>query len=408
MEQKQALSDAIIPTTFDEVTSDWLTRALRESGVLDQAKVTAVKLDVLGEGEGFMGIVARLHLEYDQPEPGAPATLIAKIPTPVADNRSIGELIGAYEREIQFYDAVAPHLPVNTPRSYYAAMEAGRSSEKDAEGAAIIDGLPMWAIRLLMRLVTWIVSRRKRKYILLISDLEPGRVGDQIKGCTTDEAAQILSAIAKVHAQYWRSPRLDERTWLRRQDLNPRTMQCVFEDNVGVFRERLGSRAPADLEPSLRWLETRAVNLLKAFHVSSPETLLHGDMRLDNVSFKPENEDGEEPVVLFDWQLAGRGPGVYDVAYFLSGALTADVSTDAITGLVRNYHDELVAHGIDDYTLDECLRDYHRALLVVLHRVCSTGTVELGNERGVELIAMWLERTLARLDGVDYDALLDG
>jgi hypothetical protein len=401
------LSDAIIPTTFDEVTSDWLTRSLRESGVLDKAAVTSVKVDVLGEGEGFMGIIGRLHLEYDEPEADAPATLIAKIPTPVKDNRSIGELVGAYEREIHFYDTVAPQLPVETPRSYYAAMEAGRSSEKDAEGAAMLDRAPVWLIRLLMRLVTWVVSRRQRKYILLISDLQPGRVGDQVKGCTADEAAQILSAIAKVHVQYWRSPSLDERTWLRRQDLNPRTMHCIFEDNVGVFRERLGPRSPASLEPSLRWLESRAIDLLKAFHVSSPETLLHGDMRLDNVSFKPKAESGEEPVVLFDWQLAGRGPGAYDVAYFLSGALTADIPADVARDLVRHYYDELVAGGIDEYSFDDCLRDYHRALLAVLHRVSSTGTVELGNERGVELIAMWLERTLARLDGVDYDALLD-
>ena len=32
--------------------------------------------------------------------------------------------------------------------------------------------------------------------------------------------------------------------------------------------------------------------------------------------------------------------------------------------------------------------------------------MEFGNERGVKLIAIWLERTLSRLEGVDYDALL--
>jgi hypothetical protein len=32
--------------------------------------------------------------------------------------------------------------------------------------------------------------------------------------------------------------------------------------------------------------------------------------------------------------------------------------------------------------------------------------MELGDDRGVELIALWLERTLARLRDVDYDALL--
>jgi len=405
-EQKLALADATIPTTFEELTSDWLTQALRERKVLNEAQITSIRLDALDGGEGFMGHVARLHLEYDRPEEGAPATLIAKIPTTVDGNRSIGELVGAYEREIFFYDSIAPQLPVETPRSYFSAMEVGRGSKKDAEGAAMLDRLPMWLIRLAMRLVTWIVSKRKRKYLLLISDLAPGRVGDQVAGCTREEAARILSAIARVHVKYWRSPKLDESSWLRRQDLNPRTMQCIFLGNLETFKDRLRAGAPENFEPSLRWLEAKAVELLQAFHVSSPETLLHGDMRLDNVSFKPAQGNDPEPIVLFDWQLAGRGPGAYDVAYFLSGALAADVSPEVAVDLVRGYHDQLVALGVDDYPFEDCLRDYRRALLTVLHRVCSTGSIELGEERAFQLISMWLERTLARLRGVDYDALL--
>ncbi|MCP5040457.1 MAG: phosphotransferase [bacterium] len=400
------MPDLAIPTTLEELTSDWLNRALRERGVLRDAQVTSLRVEVLGAGEGFMGEVARLHPDYDRPEQGAPTTLIAKIPTTVGDNRSIGELIGAYEREIYFYDTIAPHLPIDTPRSYFSAMDAGPGSDKDAKGAAMLDPLPMWLIRLVMRLVTWIVSRRKRRYVLLISDLEPGRVGDQVAGCTQEEAAQILSAIAKVHAKYWSSPRLDESAWLRRQDLNPRTMQCIFLGNLAIFKERLAAGAPESLEPSLRWLEARAVELLKTFHVSSPETLLHGDMRLDNVSFKPAQGSEPQGVVLFDWQLAGRGPGAYDVAYFLSGALEVDAPAEVAVDLVRGYHDELVAQGIDDYPLEDCLRDYRRGLLAVLHRVCSTGTMELRDERAFRLFSMWLERALARLQGVDYDSLL--
>jgi hypothetical protein len=109
---------------------------------------------------------------------------------------------------------------------------------------------------------------------------------------------------------------------------------------------------------------------------------------------------------LLDWQLAGRGPGVYDVAYFLTGALATGVSDEVVLELIRGYHDALLAHGVQGYSFDRCLLDYQRALLAVLHRVSSTDTMDLGDGRGAELIAVWLERALARLRSVDYDALL--
>jgi len=355
-----------------------------------------------------MGQVVRLHLELDRPEEGAPASLIAKIPTLVKQNRAIGELMGAYEREILFYDSLAPRLSLRSPRTFYSAMEGSVTSQREAEGAAMLDRYPMWLIRLMMVFVTWLVSRRTRRYVLLIEDLQPGRVGDQVAGCRPEEADRILREIAKVHAQFWRSDELGDNYWLRAQNLNPRTMHCVYLKNRPGFGERFRDNAPVSFEPTLRWLDENAVALLRSFHGAAPETLLHGDMRLDNVSFSPpepatNGNPAEEPIVFFDWQLTSRGPAAYDVAYFLSGALAADAPADTVAELVRGYHAALVAEGIDDYPLEDCLRDYRRALLSVLHRISSTDTMEFGDDRGFRLIA----RTLARLEGLDYDALLD-
>ena len=402
------MSELEIPKTVDELSAAWLTRALRESGALREARVTHVERELLGEGEGFMGQVIRLRLELDRPEEDAPQTLIAKLPTNVPENRSIGELLGAYEREILFYDALAPALPLRTPRVYYSAMEAGSTSERDAQGAEMLDRWPMWAIRLMMTLVTWMASRRTRSYVLLIEDVAPGRVGDQIKGCTTDEARQILRDIAKVHAQYWDSAELAESYWLRRQVLNPRTMHSVFLKNLPTFRERFRESAPASFEPSIRWLEdaSRSVGMMRAFGASAPETLLHGDMRLDNLGFPQEDATRPGSIVFFDWQLTGRGPSTYDVAYFLSGALTPEVPQESVLELVVDYHDALVSNGISDFPFEDCLLNYQRGLLSVLHRISSTDTMEMSEGRGGVLIGIWLERTLARLEGVDYDALL--
>ncbi|MBW2421286.1 MAG: phosphotransferase [Deltaproteobacteria bacterium] len=400
------MDDTGIPKTVDELSAEWVTNSLRETGVLCDARVNKIEHQILGEGEGFMGQVIRLRLHLDQPEDGVPQTVIAKLPTLVRENRSIGELLGAYEREILFYDALAPALPLRTPRVYYSAMEGSRTSEQEAEGAAKLDTFPMWLIRLVMLLVTWLASRRTRSYVILLEDIAPGRVGDQVAGCTTQEAGRILAEIAKVHARYWEKPELGESYWLRRQVLNPRTMHSVFLKNLPGFSERFRSSAPEGFESSLRWLEENAVKLMRAFGDSAPETLLHGDLRLDNLGFSQPANSEPGSIIFFDWQLAGRGPSAYDVAYFLSGALTPELAPEVSVELVRDYHAALVSEGIEDYSFEDCLRDYRRALLSVLHRISSTDTMDLGDGRGSELIGIWLERTLARLHGVDYASLL--
>jgi hypothetical protein len=396
----------VIPASPEELSCDWLTNALREGGVLREARVAAVEQEVLGVGEGFMGRVVRLHLDLDRPEPEVPSKLIAKIPTDLEENRAIGELLGAYEREILFYTDLAAGLPLRTPRVYYSAMDGSRTSKSEASMAAMLDRWPMWLIRWMMVLVTWIARRRGRRYVLLVEDLSPGESGDQVAGCSAADARHVLAAIAKVHASYWNSPFLSSAYWLRRQDLNPRTMHSMFLRNLPSFSERFRPSAPASFATSLEWLEKRAVELLRALYASTPETLLHCDLRLDNIMFPPVDRRDPDSIGFFDWQLTGRGPGTYDVAYFLSGALGADVPAEVELDLLRGYHEDLVANGVRDYAFDECLRDYRRALLAVLHRISSTDTMELGEGRGVDLIEAWLSRTLARLRDVDLDSLL--
>ena len=74
------MAKKIIPKNIEEITTEWLSQALTESGVLNGNSVSSVKSDTIGE-QGYMGILARLHLEYEQPDDSLPATMIAKMPT---------------------------------------------------------------------------------------------------------------------------------------------------------------------------------------------------------------------------------------------------------------------------------------------------------------------------------------
>ena len=135
-----------IPDRIEDLTPSWLTGALRERGLLGDGWVRDVKHEVLGVGEGFMGVVARLHLYYEGERGIAPLTLIAKLPTDVAQNRIMGEVLGAYWREIHFYEEQADTVPVTTPRLYHAALTPDPRREKQDEILALLDRVPGWLI----------------------------------------------------------------------------------------------------------------------------------------------------------------------------------------------------------------------------------------------------------------------
>ena len=91
----QALTVPEIPQSIDELTPAWLTQTLQAGGFLDGVRVVGAEPEILGEGEGFVGQIVRLRLSFDGPAPGAPESLIAKMPIGLEQNRTLGEALGA-------------------------------------------------------------------------------------------------------------------------------------------------------------------------------------------------------------------------------------------------------------------------------------------------------------------------
>ena len=177
------MSALAIPTTMDQVTPAWLTAALRESGVLSTATVTSIEKVIIGTGVGILGELARVTPTYDRAEAGAPKTLVVKIPTADPGGRGIAQMLGFYEKEARFYMDMAADCAVGAPKCYYTAM-----------------------------------NPEKVEYIILMEDLSALRIGDQVVGCTVDEARLISRNLARFHAQWWDSPQLDALGWIPGMD----------------------------------------------------------------------------------------------------------------------------------------------------------------------------------------------
>ena len=136
---------------------------------------------------------------------------------------------------------------------------------------------------------------------------------------------------------------------------------------------------------------------MRRFVADAPATLVHNDLRLDNVCFAGDH------CAYLDWQLARSGPAAYDVAYLIGGALSSEVSHDDEKSLVREYHRALDVAG---YGFETFWRDYQRALMLTAASVVPTPDVEIDEGRGQEMMDRWRERLSARLVHVDVDSLL--
>jgi hypothetical protein len=390
-----------IPAHAGELTAQWLTDSLRSGGVIGPvASVSSFESVTLGEGEGFIGDLARVTLTYEGADGDAPASLIAKFPTDLQANRQLGEMFVLYEHEIRFYNELAGEVPVRKPVHYFSAMDPA------PKAAAIVQGiLNLLPTAIVLKLLGPIGrAGGSRRFVGLIEDLAPARVGDQVAGLSVADAELALSQLAKLHAHFWNDPRLEEMDWILPLNQDSRIAQGLFKQALPDFNEEFSALLPDRAFEIGDWLTDHGLELLDRL-TEQPYTMLHGDFRPDNLFFGDGKTDW--PVAVIDWQSPTRGAGAYDVAYFIGWSINEE-DHGAIDGLIEGYHTALVEHGVTGYSLDQCRRDYVLGQLMVQHRgVFLVGQLDLSHERGQELVRATLKRTLGNLPMADLDKVFD-
>ncbi len=159
-------ADLFIPELPSELTVEWLNEVLAADG---SPGITSARQTVLGEGEGFVGDIIQLHLDYAESNVNQPSSVIAKMPK--LANRAMGELLGAYERENMFYMTLAKDLPVAIPELYYGEFDRDAASEKQEQILRQANKMPNFLQGLVSRLGWFIAARKNRRYILLLEDI---------------------------------------------------------------------------------------------------------------------------------------------------------------------------------------------------------------------------------------------
>ena len=185
--------------------------------------------------------------------------------------------------------------------------------------------------------------------VLLLEDVAaaPGgaRVGDNVAGCSRPEAEAAVRRLAGYQAAWWARPELEALGWLASYGEGAGRRQELYQQLWPAYCAKFGDRIPAPVREVGSRFGAHVARLWRRLG-APPQTIVHGDFRLDNLLFGPPPVDGTLPVTAIDWQATARGRGAADVAYFAGVCLPPDDRRAWERGLVRAYRAALLAGGV--------------------------------------------------------------
>lgn len=357
------MPDEVI-TSLDQVTAEWLTGVLSNSGALAEGSVAAFEVDT---GRGNWSTNASLNVRYVDGSQGAlPQRLFVKIV-----NADLGdEFFGSSEV------------------TYYTRDYAG------------VEGAP------LVRCYDAAYSEEQRRYHLLLDDLSETHVEATAKAPTLEYGLALAEGLAVMHARWWGARRLAEAGAPIHSAEHIRRFVDIAEPGAGHILKQFS----AELQP--HWPD-----VIRALYAKHPQTmiertrddngftLIHGDVGHYNILVPRE---GDRPIYIidrqpFDWSLT-TWLGVYDLAYALALDWEVETRRRLEISILRHYHRCLLQRGVDHYTWERLFDDYRLSVAMGIYiatEYCRGGV----NERWIPTWLPMLQRSLTACDDLECSAL---
>ena len=357
----------MFPRAPEDVTAAWLDGVLRDSGALRAGRLAAFQSAVVGTGQ--MGTSVRYALSYDDDPAAAPRSVVCKFASSDPTSRSTGVTLRTYEVEVSFYRDVARTVGMTIPACHAAEIDLATG-----------------------------------EFVLVLEDLAPCVQGDQLAGCTVDQAALAMDELAKLHAPRWNDPALASVEWLNRNnsDQSQAFSEMFLPQLLPGFLERYADRLTAEEVQLAELLMQRIGRFVR--DRPGPRAVQHGDYRLDNMLFG--TPDGGHPLAVVDWQTVVWGPPAFDASYFLGAGLQVEDRRRDERDLLRRYHDGLRAGGVTDYGWDDLWRDYRRYAWGGFLMALGASMMVVQTPRGDDMFMTMIRRHGAQIGDLDAAELL--
>lgn len=282
-----------IPRRWEDVTPDWMTRAVH--GNYPGAVVDQVDLLMSDDGTNRR---ARFALHYEQGS--GPDVVFVKAE---GKFREVHARNGNLFNEPELF-ACGAAIPVDHPFPYSV-----------------------------------LIDRPGLDYVIVMEDVTRRGADprDATRPLSVAQVANGLGGLAILHSHYWRfsgvtHPQLAwVATWAADEGF-----AVGLRARVPQGLERAGPCLPAVVRRlDSEWIVdawSRSVDLLS----KEPVTLLHGDPHVGNTYVLPDDDVG-----FLDWQVLRRGSWAHDAGYFLVSALTVEDRRRSEAELIEAYRTQL-------------------------------------------------------------------
>jgi len=343
---------------LQSLTANEITSILKSNGY--DAVVTDFTTKIIGTGQ--MGQNIRFDLTYADAKSAAkgPDAVVGKFPSPSSEFRETVK--SAYLNEINFYRLIRPGVDMQTPD-----------------------------------ILATSIDEETGDFVLLMEDLAPAEQGDQIRGCTVEQATTAVSELAKLHGPNWGKESLKSYAWLNGTDDAPIVPVDLFKELWPAFKERYADR-----------ITTREVELGEALAANveayaepfaGPRCAIHGDYRLDNMLFG--GPSGGYPLAVVDWQTLAYGSPIQDLAYFMGTSPLPEDRARVERDLLMTYLEGLKHYGVSDYPFDHLWADYRRYSWAGYLMAIIASILVVRTDRGDDMFMAMAKRSAQLADELD-------
>lgn len=354
-----------IITNSEQITNEWLTFSLSQSGALTHGTVTSF---ALGAGKGNWSTNGSLIVTYSADARGSlPKRLFLKMA-----NTDLGDGESFDDSEVNYYTRDYVDVP-NAPllRCYAAAYSAGL-----------------------------------QRYHLLLDDVSETHIVAGDKKPTLEYGLALAEGFAILHARWWGEKGLAQAGASMHSAAHIQTFVDIAEPGMGHIVSRFSSELKQHWGSLMRELFAKHPQaMLQRIQDPNGFTLIHGDPGEQNILVP---RVGNRPIYIidrqpFNWSLT-IWLGVYDIAYAIVLDWDAELRRQVEIPILKYYHETLLKNGVTNYTWEQLYDDYRLCVAICVYiatEYCRGGI----NERWVHVWLLMLQRSLTACDDLNCSQL---
>ena len=313
-----------IISQIEQVTPAWLTRRLRQTGVLAQGRVATIQ--VLESSTSNPSTHYRLAVQYTPANIDGPGALFLKIANedfPWKD-----------DSEVLFYNTLVPAMKMTYSDKVWPFVRCYDAAFDPAS---------------------------KLNHVLLEDMSATHFRANDMMPPTDVLCEQVIDAYARFHAHWWMHPWLGRRVgrYLSGNEIDgfERAGREKFAQTVAETQKQLSPAESAMLHRAVSaWPRRRRERVVSGQGV----TLVHRDPHPQN--FLYPKDPASDCVKLIDWQSWRIDTGADDLAYLMAFHWPLNARERLERALLKRYHNRLVEWSVQDYTWDDCQYDYRASI----------------------------------------------